>query len=159
MVNLSLAAVLPLSGMDEALAEELDRQSEPNQHTRSLLSALRAQKGSARAFQAVERFVDSSQEMEALRALAAIDFPSARAHLRQALGRDDLLETCLHLFAERARRDGLPALLEDLRAIAGASPSWIRPRLDIMLTRLKTPETQPLLPAECAALLTLFPET
>jgi hypothetical protein len=156
MENTSLAAALPLPALAEPLAAALDAQPEPSQLTRSLLCALSRQSGSTRAFAAVERWVDSSQEMEALRALAAIDFARARGQLRQAMLRDELLETCLHLFADRARRDGLPALLADLDAIAGSPPEWIRPRLEILCRRIKPPDAMPLPPDACAAILARF---
>lgn len=156
MVNISLAGVLPYPGVDEPLAAELARQPEPNQHTRALIAALRSFPGSDPAFRAVERFVDSSQEMEALRALAAIDFPRTRPHLRQALQRDDLLECCLHLFADRRRAHGIDTLAADLRAIAGTPPDWIAPQLDILLHRIKTEAAHPLSPEDRATLSALF---
>lgn len=156
MVNISLASVLPYPGVDEPLAAELARQPEPNQHTRALIAALRSCQGSDTAFRAVERFVDSSQEMEALRALAAIDFARTRPHFRQALSRDDLLECCLHLFADRRREHGIDTLSADLRAIAGAPPDWIVPRLDLLLHRIKTEAAHPLPPQDRATLSALF---
>jgi hypothetical protein len=155
-VNLSLAAVLPYPGAEEPLAAELARQPEPSPHTRALIAALRAFPGSDTAFRAVERFVDSDQEREALRALAAIDFLRARPHIRQALSRDDLLECCLHLFADRRRAHGIDILAADLRAIAGSPPDWIVPRLDILLHRIKTEAAHPLSPEDRATLSALF---
>jgi hypothetical protein len=71
--------------------------------------------------------------------------------------RNDLLESCLHLFAERRRDAGLETLLNDLRAIAGNDPQWIAPRLNILLRRIKVPGAHPLTEADQETIARAFP--
>ncbi len=122
------ASVLRVDGADALLAEALAREPRVSQRSRALIQALTRFPGDT-AFQAIERFVDSDQEIEALQALAAMDFPRALPMVRRALGVDHLLPVCLHILRDRARTAGIERLVEDLRGAAGADLEGFRERV------------------------------
>lgn len=128
MVDILLCSVVDVPGAVPLLADRLDRETAPSQLTRALISALQRYPCDA-AFRAVERFVDSDQEGEALAAIARIDFLRAVPYIVRSLDREYLHGPILHMLHERRKRVGLPALAVELAAVPSADLAALRRRL------------------------------
>lgn len=115
MVDILLCSVVPVPPAGPVLARKLDQESVPSQLTRALITAVQEYPGDE-AYRAVERFMDSDQEGEALAALARLDFPRALHHVARVLERPHLLGPVLHILHTRAKGVGVPALGVELRA-------------------------------------------
>ncbi|MCO5044858.1 MAG: hypothetical protein M9963_07460 [Kiritimatiellae bacterium] len=110
------------------LANKLNGESAPSQMTRALIEALR-RCGGEEAFRAVARFVDSDQEGEALRALAAIHFVRALPFLARAMKKEYIRDLALHILHDRFRAVGMDALQRELLAFcAGWSDAELSER-------------------------------
>jgi len=133
ILNISLCHCFPLPGVERALVAEMERHQAPNHTTRALLAVL-ARYSSPESAVAVERFIDSSQEMEALRALAAIDFRRAVPHIQRAIRKDAMVETCLHILWEHRKRVGFETFLDDIRPLRGKDPQWMSRRFASIFT-------------------------
>ena len=125
MVDILLCSVVEVPSAAPVLALKLDGESVPSQLTRALITALQGYHGEE-AFRAVERFVDSDQEGEALAALARIDFVRALPYLARALECEHHLGPILHILQARARTVGLQALVLELQAGAARLPVGFR---------------------------------
>lgn len=150
IVDVMLCSVVHVPSAASVLAAKLDREQQPSQLTRALLDALQHYHGDD-VFAAVERFVDSDQEGEALQALARIDFARSAPHLVRALQKDHLLDRCLHIFHARMKRVGRAALSVELRSLALRTPA-IAGRLARAL-QAKRPPFNPLSDDDLAFLL------
>jgi len=129
MVDILLCSVIDVPSAGPVLAHKLDRESVPSQLTRTLITAVQSYPGDE-AFRAVERFVDSDQEGEALAALARLDFNRAWPYLVRAMDREHFHGPLLHMLHERAKLVGVPALALEIKALAqrgpGALPEQLR---------------------------------
>lgn len=125
MVDIILCAVVEVPSAAPVLALKLDRESVPSQLTRALITALQGYHGEE-VFRAVERFVDSDQEGEALAALARIDFVRALPYLARALECDHHLGPILHILHARSRKVGVAALVLELQSGAARLPAGFR---------------------------------
>jgi len=94
VANVFLAATFEAHAAAPFLAQLLEDEVDIGLRARTLLYTL-GQLGGEDAFYAILPFVDSSLELEAVAALARIDFPRAIPHLRRALMNDGLLQSCL----------------------------------------------------------------
>ena len=146
LVDVLLCSVLPSPLQAVALIQLLDRQQQTSPMTRALMEALRHMNTDG-AFRAVERFMDSDQEQEALFALSCIDFQRATSYLVRALKKDGNLTACLHLLYERKKRVGMDQFLHELRAMAFAYGADIRARIE-RAVRVNVPPYNPFQPAE-----------
>lgn len=144
------AATLRVEGAECLLAEALDRETQVSQRSRVLMQAL-ARFPCDRAYRAIERFVDSDQEIDALQILARMDFPRTLPLLRRALEVEHLRPVCLHAFRDRARDAGLVQLIEDLRKAAGPDREAFRRSVDCCLDA-KSGAYHPLAPQEVRAI-------
>lgn len=150
LVDVLLCSALEIPEAAPRLASLLLREESASQMSRALIQALQHY-GGDEAYRAVERFLDSEQESEALRALAAIDFVRALPHLARLLDQEHHLDTCLHILYERRKRVGLPRLLHELQAASALQPRLLRDRLRRSL-RAKTGEYNPFSEADLRAL-------
>lgn len=125
MVDILLCSVVDVPSAGPVLALKLDRESVPSQLTRVLMTALQGYHGDE-VFRAVERFVDSDQEGEALAALARIDFPRALPYVARALEREHHLGPVLHILHTRAKQVGVPALAVEVQASSARLPAGFR---------------------------------
>ncbi len=151
VTNASLCVVFPFPELEAPLAAALSRQPVTSHLTRSLIAALQWQRGTA-AFRAVERFVDSAQEMEALLALVRIQPGRAVPFMRRAVMEDRLIETCLHAVAQLRATTGLPAVVEHLQAVCAGGDARLLRRVRAMFT-IKTAENSPFPPDEIQHIL------
>lgn len=138
IVDVLLCAVVEVPSAAPLLAAKLDRESVPSQTTRALLMALQHYRGDA-VFAAVERFVDSDQEHEALQALARVDFRRSAPYVVRALRRDAQLDLCLHILHDRLKAVGRAALAEDLRALAAHAGEGLGGRVERALRAKPAP--------------------
>jgi hypothetical protein len=154
IVEVLLCAVVEVPAAAPLLAAKLDRESAPSQTTRALLTALQQYRGDE-VFAAVERFVDSDQEHEALQALARVDFRRSAPYLLRALRRDAQRDLCLHILHDRLKAVGREALAEDLRALAAHAGEDLGERVARAL-RAKPPPFNPMAEADIVFLLTVL---
>lgn len=151
VTNASLCVVFPFPELEEPLAAALSRQPVTSHLTRSLIAALQWQRGSA-AFHAVERFIDSAQEMEALLALVRIRPEWAVPFIRRAVMEDRLIETALHALAQLRGTSGLEAVVAHLKDVCAGGGARIHPRIRAMFS-IKTAENSPFPPDEIQHIL------
>ena len=146
MVDIVLCAVVHVPSAGPVLALKLDRESVPSQLTRALITALQGYPGEE-AYRAVERFLDSDQEGEALAALARLDFNRTLPHVARALEREHFLGPVLHLLHARAKDVGVPALGLELHAACSRLPAGFVRRLERVFAA-KAPPYNPFSPPE-----------
>jgi len=112
IANLFLAGSFGFESAVPEVVAALDRCEDANNMTRTILYVL-SQLGDG-GYAAMERFVDSELEIEALTWLARMDFDRTIPHLRRALHNDGLLKTCLHIFAAYRSQHDIEALVGKL---------------------------------------------
>lgn len=138
MVNILLCSVIDVPSAVPILAGMLDREPVSNQVTRSLITALRMYQ-TADAYNAVERFVDSDQEMEALEALADIDFRRTIPLLVRAMKKEYFHGNLLHILHRQAKRAGLDGLIGVLRESSAIRTARFKDDLQQLLASKKEP--------------------
>lgn len=136
------------------LATLLEKEPHSTAMSRSLLTALTHQPDE-QAFSAVERFMDSDQEGEALTCLARMNFDRVLPHLRWAMQKDHLHNFCLHILHEYMRHKGLEALLHKVQELTQPERERLVPHLRKILTS-KRGEFNPFADAELDALLAVL---
>lgn len=156
LVELYLVQAMRLAEAAPALVAWLDREQAATPVSRALMAALPAGAGDA-AYRAVERFVDSDQEWEALRALGRLDFPRTRSRLLSAARRDSHLDLALHMLHDRRKELGWPAFAAETRAWFTTCPPADRSRLQRVL-QAKSDSFHPFPAAERAELLAWLKE-
>jgi len=118
-VSLCVRLALPA-----VLAGLLDEESESSSISRAVLTAL-THHPDARAFEAVERFIDSEQEGEALMCLARMDFRRALPYLRRLMQKDNAHNFCLHALHDRAQAVERAVWLDDLDELVAPDPAML----------------------------------
>ena len=131
--NVSISSAFRIPALGPLLAEALNRHKKASYESRNLMCGLRPYRDDA-SFAAVERFVESEQEIEALRLLGHMNFLRAMPHLRRSLKKDQLLEVCLHIFQDRKRDVGLEGLIADLAMLIKGREGYYRRRLEAMFS-------------------------
>jgi len=139
--NIFFAGSFGFSEAAPFVAELLVAEENTSERTRIMmhvLSIIGRDHPEARAFEAIEPFLDSSMEEEALQFLTQLDFTRCHQHLRAALRVDHHLKNCLHIFHARRRRTDLATLVADLKALVGTDPE-LRRRFKLALTIQQDP--------------------
>ncbi len=113
LVDIILCTAFEVPGAGDVLAARLNREMETGQVTRALMTALRRYP-SDDAYRAVSRFLDSDQDMDAVQALAAMDFVRTLPVLVSVLRHDHYLNIVLHILHERRKQCGMDRLLHEL---------------------------------------------
>lgn len=138
MVDILLCSVIDVPSAVPVLAGKLDREPVSNQVTRSLITALRMYQ-TADAYNAVERFVDSDQEMEAIDALADIDFRRTIPLLVRTMKKEHFHGNILHMLHRQAKRGGLDGLIGALRDSSAIRTARFKNDLQQLLASKKEP--------------------
>ena len=125
LVDILFCSIIDVPSAVPVLAEKLSREPQVNQVTRSLIQALKRY-SSDDAYVAVERFLDSDQEMDALQALAAIDFARTLPHLARLIKKDHYYGVMLQVFSERIKRVGLEPMIEELKKSSATNSASFR---------------------------------
>lgn len=115
IVDVLLCSAVQVGGADILLAGMLDRESRTSQMTRALIAALAGYPGDT-AYRAVERFLDSDQEAQALQTLAAMDFRRTLPALVSAMAKPAFHGVALQCLHEQRKKTGLDGLLAELAA-------------------------------------------
>ncbi|HOW96184.1 MAG TPA: hypothetical protein P5567_08340 [Kiritimatiellia bacterium] len=123
LVNVLLCAGGDIPGAGPWLAARLDGETGTSPLSRALIRVLADYPGEE-ACRAVERFLESDQQAEALQALARLDWPRVLPRLVAAFEKASLHPTILHILHARRKAAGLPTLIEDLRRGAATWPGW-----------------------------------
>lgn len=132
IVNVMICSVLQAPEAVPILVSTLEAQPRTSLLTRALITTLGRQ-GDPSAYGAVERFLDSDQEGDALAALASLDFRRALFHVLRYARRGRLVDHGLHILHDRKKRVGLGGLAEDLQsqaALVEGMPDCVRILLD-----------------------------
>jgi len=151
IVDVILASCLQVPESVPLLTAALSRESVTSQLSRAMMGVL-ARYPEEASKRAIERFIDSEQEQEALALLARMDFERAVPHLQRALSKEHLADSCLHIFAERKKSVGLARLATDLRDSLLQGRHRLRERLKEVLTS-KAGDYNPFTPEELDVLL------
>jgi hypothetical protein len=150
IVDIMLCGLVDVPSAAPVLAEKLSRESDTNQVTRSIISALQHYPGDD-GYVAVERFLDSDQELEALRALARIDFVRTLPAIVRRMSKEYMHGNLLHLLHERAKTAGLATLTKELTASSATQSNNFRENLPKVLAS-KSTDYNPFSEEELAAL-------
>lgn len=132
IVDIMLCGLVSVPSAAPVLAEKLSRETDTNQVTRSLIGALQHYPGDD-GYVAVERFLDSDQELEALRALAKIDFTRTLPAIARRMSKDYMHGNLLHLFHERSKTIGLDAMIIELTTSSATKSAAFRDNLPKVL--------------------------
>jgi len=138
IVDYLLCSVVPVPAAVPILTQRLDRESESNQVTRTLIMALRTYR-SDDAYTAVERFIDSDQEMETLQALAEIDFVRTLPVMARLMRKDHFHAIVLHILYDRMKVVGIDGLINELQRSSVTASSSFRDLLEKSLRSKKEP--------------------
>jgi len=133
VATLVICTAMDLPESCPRLRRLLANESTTSQVSRLLMRMLATYPGDDN-YRAVERFLDSEQQGEALRLLAGMDFRRTFSHLKRALARDHLRDVCLHIFYDHRKRVGLQTLCDDLRRLAAGEGEVLRRRIREALT-------------------------
>jgi hypothetical protein len=114
LVEITLATRLHLPSLTPFLVSLLDQETSSSSTSRALIAAL-ARNADVQAYAAVERFLDSEQEGEALACLARMDFHRTLPYLRRAVQQEHLHNFCLHAMHDFMVQAGIEALREALQ--------------------------------------------
>ncbi len=120
--DVALCARTGRMALSSYLVAQLEKEKTTSSVSRALLSVLTRQPAQE-AFVAVERFLDSDQEGEALECLARIDFERALPYLRRAVQQDHLHNHCLHAMHMYMQEKGMDALVIALRTLMDPEPA------------------------------------
>jgi hypothetical protein len=124
LVDILLCAVVQAPSAAPVLAGMLNREPVSNQITRALIVALRVYETDD-AYTAVERFLDSDQELDALPALMDIDFRRTLPLVARMMKKAHVREMLVHHFHGRVKRVGLEGLVADFsQSSATRSPAF-----------------------------------
>jgi len=151
LVDIMLCQVAHVSSAAPVLAEKLSNEPQTNQVTRTLIATL-SHYASDDAYVAVERFLDSDQEMESLQALARIDFTRALPAIVRRMKKDHYAGAILQILHERMKKVGLPALAGELRQTSATKFSGFAGILEKIL-RSKDASYNPIARGDADALL------
>lgn len=124
IADVSMCTRLGLPALTPFLVARLEKEDDSSTVSRAILAALSNQPDE-QAYSAVERFIDSELEGEALQCLARINFRRAMPHMRMAIQKDHLHNYCLHAIHEFVRREGVQSGAEVLREIIEPNEEWL----------------------------------
>jgi len=154
LVDILFCSIIDVPSAVPVLAEKLNREPQVNQVTRSLIQALRRY-CSDDAYTAVERFLDSDQEMDALAALASIDFARTLPHMVRLMKKDHYHGVVLQMLRERMKRVGIEPLVEEMKKSSATHSRSFRENLHKALGS-KTAEYNPLDSSQISVLKDAF---
>ena len=155
LVDIMLCQVVAVPSAVPVLAEKLSNESQTNQITRTLISTL-SYYATDEAYIAVERFLDSDQEMDALQALAKIDFSRTLPAIVRRMNKQHNHGMILHLLHHRMKAAGLTALIHELRQSSATRSAGFSGRLGEVL-RSKDAAYNPFTADEISAMAAAFP--
>ncbi len=138
ILNITICTRLDFPEAAPLLASLLDREALHSNRSRAIMAALRDYTHDD-AFRAVERFVDSEQEREALLRLAEMDFGRSRRYILQAMAKPAMQDLCLHLFHGYRKAKGIPALVATLRDWAARHPAVFKSHFEAVLASCQGP--------------------
>jgi len=138
IVDILLCSVVNVPSAAPVLSSRLNREEISNQVTRTIISALKKYR-SDEAYTAVERFLDSDQEIESLQAIAEIDFRRSIPHIVIALKKEFTHGVVLHILHDRVKTVGLSGLVDDLCASSATRTATFKALLSTALHSKKHP--------------------
>jgi hypothetical protein len=138
LVDIMLCSVIDVPSAVPVLAGRLEREPVTNQVTRALIMALRRYH-TDEAYTAVERFVDSDQELEAMDALADIDFRRTIPRLVRAMGKAHQHGNLLHMLHRYVKARGIEGLIDELSASSATRSARFVSDLEQVLRAKKEP--------------------
>jgi hypothetical protein len=132
VMNAVLVSCCPSPESAPVLAAVLSDQPTTSVLTRVMINALEGSRDET-AYRAVERFIDSEQESDALAALLTMDFARAAPRFRVALKQELLEAACLHMLSRRRAAVGLEQLIADLAEHVVGDSAYARKRVAAVL--------------------------
>lgn len=155
LVDIILCSVVDVPSAVPVLAEKLSREPQTNQITRTLIAVL-GRYATDDAYVAIEPFLDSDQEMEALQSLARIDFIRTLPALVRRMKKDHYAGVILQILSYRIKAAGLARVIDDLRQSSATQSAGFGALLRKIL-RSKDAAYNPLTAAEVDAIIAVFP--
>lgn len=155
LVDIILCSVVDVPSAVPVLAEKLSRDPQTNQITRTLIAVL-GRYATDDAYVAIEPFLDSDQEMEALQSLARIDFIRTLPALVRRMKKDHYAGVILQILSYRIKAAGLARVIDDLRQSSATQSAGFGALLRKIL-RSKDAAYNPLTTAEVDAIIAVFP--
>lgn len=151
VVNIAMCARLDLLTVAPAMIALLDRETECSCRSLTIMNVL-GRLNQPGVYEALERFMDSSQAHEALVHLARLDFHRARPHVMRAMFGPNYQAGVLHILFDRKKEVGLDRFIADLMVWRGPDPAEFRRRVDLVF-QAKKKEHNPFQPREVALVL------
>lgn len=155
VLNITVCTRLEIPDAIPLLVDLLNREADTSQRSRTIMAALQHYSEDT-VFTTIERFMDSSQEREALRILSVMNFKRARPYLFRAMFREGYEEECLHILHRAVKKFGLAEVITDLKSWSEDRPARFRKRLKKIL-RSKAPAYNPFTGHEITQILDSFP--
>ena len=138
IVDVLLSSVVNIPSSVPVLTEKLNREIAVNQTTRALIQALGKYK-TEESYQAVERFIDSDQELEALTALAELDFVRTLPVVFRRVCNAYYYNVLLQIMYDRSKAVGLEVLISNILNFEGYRPSDLHESMISLLYSKKDP--------------------
>lgn len=154
MADISIVTRLGVAAFTPHLAALLDRQAHSSAMSRALLAVLSHQPDE-QAYVAVERFLDSELEGEALTCLARMNFHRTLPQLRWAMQKAHLHNFCIHALHEFKQHLGMEALVKAVKQLVEPDADALGPHLAKIL-RSKSGAYNPFSPEEIEELLAVL---
>ncbi len=154
LADVSVVTRLGVPAFTPHLAALLDREDSSSAMSRALLAVLSHQPDE-QAYMAVERFLDSELEGEALTCLARMNFHRALPHLRWAMQKAHLHNFCIHALHEFKQHLGMEALLEAVKKLVEPDADALGPHL-AKIMRSKSGAFNPFTAEEIEEVLTVL---
>jgi hypothetical protein len=114
VVDFLWCSIVPIPSAVPILVERLNRESYSSQLSRTLIIAL-SRYSSDEGYRAVERFLDSDQEMETLDALAEIDFRRSLPAMARIMKKEHSHRIIVHMLYRQMKKCGMEKLLDDIQ--------------------------------------------
>jgi len=114
VVDFIWCSIVPIPAAVPILVEKLNRESYSSQLSRTLIVAL-SRYSSEDGYRAVERFLDSDQEMETLEALAQIDFRRSLPAMARIMNKEHSRRIIVHMLHRHMKKCGMEKLVDDIR--------------------------------------------
>lgn len=154
LVDILLCGVVDVPAAVPVLAERLNQENQTNQVTRALIASL-GRYTSDEAYRAVERFLDSDQEMEALQVLGRIDFARSLPYLARCMVQLPAQGVVLHIFHAYAKAHGMEALIRVVQQSSVSKSTAFRNQLKATL-QAKSDAYNPFTPSEREQVMQAF---
>lgn len=139
IAEILLCAAIDIPSAVPILIEKLNSETAANQTSRALMLAL-SRYDSSEGYSAVERYLDSDQETEALESLARIDFVQTLPNMVRRLHDEGYSNVLLQILYNRSMDVGVEVMISNLMGYSGRNVPDLRESMIGLLYSKKEPD-------------------